>query len=624
MTTYNIHFINKYSQAGSNQDYAIFSDLPKLSHNPSSSPLYSNVFRATSLTRGESWNIGISNRHYAWCGTVDRKLSAFAKVVVDSGKLAVLGTQAAPGSLIEVVNKNGRPSFTSKSALTSKSDSFALQTDPDVSLKSESVVGVATVDDEGNLRPLATMNAPFNATIDITPSGTFYIAAKSASAGTVIDPTTESHNAATINFAAYQGSYGAIVTHEANGDFAVEYVTQQAYNSAISMAQASGLDTETVPRVTEDVRDSEIAKLRQQIQQMQLLLDTQSRQEQHDPATETAAAQPSMQFPTIEDTPAKTVTSIANAPKSAVAATRPTTDVVADPYPCKQPTTWYKVTMPFRNSPGQSRRREIRDRLISLMQAIGYNYEGATIDNAMIALFSHNAGTYGNWHSVLKANEDWNEAYNSLSRSLRGFVGTAEELTVERVQESKGLWRARGETESRAKDTTEPTDRIAGTVASLGNTSSNSARPSAPNSSTSSKPLTNVVHHDRTHSKTTAKPVTNGVNGMHRDHSRASSRSASPVWTNGISTTTNGVQSHSHGRTSSKTTSKPPTNGVHIAPNGAIANGINGTTLNTTTKKYDYPRAEETAIEAAKRRARAVLEAEGLIELASGWKVSGR
>lgn len=97
MTTYNIHFINKYSQAGSNQDYAIFSDLPKLSHNPSSSPLYSNVFRATSLTRGESWNIGISNRHYAWCGTVDRKLSAFAKVVVDSGKLAVLGTQAAPG-----------------------------------------------------------------------------------------------------------------------------------------------------------------------------------------------------------------------------------------------------------------------------------------------------------------------------------------------------------------------------------------------------------------------------------------------------------------------------------------------------------------------------------------------
>lgn len=109
------------------------------------------------------------------------------------------------------------------------------------------------------------MNAPFNATIDITPSGTFYIAAKSASAGTVIDPTTESHNAATINFAVHQGNYGAIVTHEANGDFAVEYVTQQAYNSAISMAQASGLDTETVSSLTEDVRDSEIAKLRQQM-----------------------------------------------------------------------------------------------------------------------------------------------------------------------------------------------------------------------------------------------------------------------------------------------------------------------------------------------------------------------
>lgn len=480
--------------------------------------------------------------------------------------------------------------------MTSSPGAFALQTGPDINIKSSCVIGVATVDEEGVLRPLATMKAPFNTTIDLTPSNTFYISAMSGSVGTCIDATIESKNAALVDFSCKPGMYGAIVTHRQDGSFKVVYASQADYNKAILSAQQA-------PAV--DPRDAEIVCLRQQVEQLQALLNG-------------TAVSLAMSTP-------ETLATVSSKPKtSSITSEAPVALQSEDPYPGKQATTWYKATLPFRNNPGQSRRKEIRDRMTSLMQHLGYNYEGATVDNAVLALFSHTAGSYGNWHSVQKAADDWKEAFNSLSRSLRGFTAGSEDLIVERCQESRGLWRARGETESRVKEVSPGIDNI-----SLMNVV-NGARQSPSN--VTSMPLTNgsinvangvnASHHDRSHSRTTAKPVTNGVNGVHRDHSRASSRSASPVspvWRNGINSGTNG---NAHGRKASK----PLTNGVgvHIAPNGAISNGINGTTLNGNTKKYDYPRAEETAIEAAKRRARAVLEAEGLQELASGWKVSGR
>lgn len=495
---------------------------------------------------------------------------------------------------MEVVNRNGQPAFVSKTALTSSPGSFALQTGPDVNMKSETVIGVATVNEEGSLRPLATMKAPFNTTIDVSPSSTLYISAKSGSVGGCIDATVESKHAVAIDFTCKPGMYGAIVTHQIDGSFKVEYASQADYNKAIFTAQQAP---------AADPRDAEIARLKEQVEQLQALLN----------GAKLSTATSSLPTPTIN----------VSKPKAAVTTSEaPVAFPSVDPYPGKQATTWYKATLPFRNNPGQSRRKEIRDRMTSLMQHLGYNYEGATIDNALLALFSHNAGSYGNWHSVQKASEDWKEAFNSLSRSLRGFTAIAEDLAVERCQESRGLWRARGETESRVKEVTTGINGIS--VANGVNGARQSPSPA------SSKPLTNgsnnIVngidgrHHDRAHSKTTAKPVTNGINGVHKDHSRASSRSASPVspvWTNGMG---NGAHGNAHGRK----VSKPLTNAVHIAPNGAISNGINGTTMNGSTKKYDYPRAEETAIEAAKRRARAVLEAEGLAELASGWKVSGR
>lgn len=266
----------------------------------------------------------------------------------------------------------------------------------------------------------------------------------------------------------------------------------------------------------------------------------------------------------------------------------PVSAVTQDPYPVKSSSTWYKATLPFRNAPGQSRRRDIRDRLTTYMQTFDYVYEGGSIDDTLVAMFSHNAGTYGNWHSVEKASEDWGNAAQSLPKHLKGFMILADEFKVVRVPEAKGLWRARGETESRVSST--PVSPEIPTLAAYSTASQRSASPAkssrspTPTTPTSAvnKPLVNG-HHARTCSNSSTKSLTNGVKGSHERKSSGAKRL---------------------------------TNGIHV-------NGVKPVTNGLTIRKYDYPRVEETAIEAAKRRARAVLQSEGLAEFASGWQISG-
>lgn len=260
-----------------------------------------------------------------------------------------------------------------------------------------------------------------------------------------------------------------------------------------------------------------------------------------------------------------------------------------DPYPVKASSTWYKATLPFRNAPGQSRRRDIRDRLTTHMQTVGYVYEGGSIDSTLVAMFSHNGGSYGNWHSLEQASQDWSDAAQSLPKHLKGFMVFAEDFKVVRAPEAKGLWRARGETESRVN--TAPASPEIPTLATYATTERSVSPPPAPASTKSSRSST-----------PTSAPSKTLVNG---NHGRNTSNSSTKVLTNG-------VNGH-HDRKSSGT--KSLTNGVHV-------NGVKPVT-NGAVRKYDYPKAQETAIEAAKRRARAVLLSEGLSEFASGWQVSG-
>lgn len=65
MASYNIHIINRFSRTGKDQDYAFFSEAPRLYNNPGFSPVYSNVFQATTLSKDETWTIGMTKNFYA-------------------------------------------------------------------------------------------------------------------------------------------------------------------------------------------------------------------------------------------------------------------------------------------------------------------------------------------------------------------------------------------------------------------------------------------------------------------------------------------------------------------------------------------------------------------------------
>ncbi|KAK5945341.1 hypothetical protein PMZ80_002545 [Knufia obscura] len=597
MATCNIFFVNKYSQPGQYQDYSFFSDLPKVAPNPTGAPIHSNVFQSTTLTRNEDWSIGMTSTHYAWCGTTDKKLAANAKIDRSMSKLAALGNESAPGSTLKMINKAGSPAFRSTPALTTNAGSFAIETGNDFDANTGFVFGYGATDGEGRLKSLVTMDASANATVNIVPATRFYLAAHSSSVGTMIDATVAFKNAASIDFTKNAGMYGAIVIHEANGGFSVKYTSQADFTKAVEVASEPAPEPKPAPasRSTEvDPRDVELAQLRQQVQQMQIQLYAALNGNR----TSTAPDAPSTNS-------APSSTTQRPLPPTTTSTTPTTITPPKDPYPTTKPaTTWYKATLPFRNTPGQSRRRDIRDRLTTHMASHGYTYEGGSIDSNLVAMYSHSAGCYGAWHSVRQASSDWSDASASLPRHLRQYVG--EEVRMCLAQESRGLWRVPSSSSSSGNGS------VRGGMSHGGRNSVNGFRHERESSTGAVKVLTNgVVEHKRESSRGSGKVLTNGVkavngvsgaravngvSGVHHDRSpvsSTSSRSSTPT-----KHLTNGVTAEAV---------KPPVNGV---------NGVSG--------KYDYPHGEEDPVMKAKKmRARQVLIDEGLEEYASGWKVPG-
>ena len=62
MTTYSIYFEN---QSESTQNYALFSEVPKISSNVGSPIAYSNVFHSWSVANDGNWSIEITKTYYA-------------------------------------------------------------------------------------------------------------------------------------------------------------------------------------------------------------------------------------------------------------------------------------------------------------------------------------------------------------------------------------------------------------------------------------------------------------------------------------------------------------------------------------------------------------------------------
>lgn len=276
------------------------------------------------------------------------------------------------------------------------------------------------------------MSAASNAIVNVTPSANFYITAQSCSTGSVIDSISAIETSAKLNFSSHNDCFGAIVTHCQDGRFTVNYANANEFASLIERETQSTLPehSETLSEQLKE-RDTEVMQLKQQLEELADMVKSLQTQEKS-----------TSPFPRIEQTVSRPSTSLSPAL---------TDNTISDPYPVKRPSTWYEASFNFQNKPGQSRRRDLRDRLISYMQTLGYVYEGGSIDSKFVAIWSHDAGSYGKWHSTAQTTQDLRNVCQALPRHLKGFIDSTD-LNVVRTAEAKGLWRARGETESRSNE----------------------------------------------------------------------------------------------------------------------------------------------------------------------------
>ena len=276
------------------------------------------------------------------------------------------------------------------------------------------------------------MTTASNALVDMVPSHSFYIGAQSCTTGTFIDSITASKTAARLDFSSQSNCFGAVVIHCPDGTFEVHYASAKDFAATVE-SETHSVTIDNPESLSEQLhsRNVEVAQLKARLHQMQDTLNALSRQQLKEPF---ASLEHSMQSPP------------ANLPS-----VLPANLTTSDPYPANRQSTWYEALFTFQNKPGQSRRRDLRDRLINSMQTLGYVYEGGSIDQKFVAIWSHDAGTYGDWHSAQQALQDLTNVCQALPRHLKGYI-SSNDLTINRTLESKGLWRARGEIESRVNE----------------------------------------------------------------------------------------------------------------------------------------------------------------------------
>ena len=65
MAPHAVYLINKFSAIEQTQDYAFFSEAPKIARSGATSVTFSNVFQSTTLAREESWSLGLTDNYYA-------------------------------------------------------------------------------------------------------------------------------------------------------------------------------------------------------------------------------------------------------------------------------------------------------------------------------------------------------------------------------------------------------------------------------------------------------------------------------------------------------------------------------------------------------------------------------
>ncbi|KAK5988610.1 hypothetical protein PT974_10096 [Cladobotryum mycophilum] len=218
-TTYTVSVEN---DRGANTSYAVFMDTPEFS---GGNQPWLNVWYTSFVPYHGNFEIVTGADFYPWVGTVPT--SPAPGVVVTSGMslLANLGTTANPGATFDLKIIQNFPTLTEVTP-TAVSGAFEIDTGTDFNVPNNTyLVGLAKVNNRGQVVPVASVAPRNNEKIQITPKMKFFVSESQQIPGEIVDRSAVVRDGATIDFSSGegQGKFYARVVQETNGRFNVTY-----------------------------------------------------------------------------------------------------------------------------------------------------------------------------------------------------------------------------------------------------------------------------------------------------------------------------------------------------------------------------------------------------------------
>ncbi|PON25324.1 hypothetical protein TGAM01_v205618 [Trichoderma gamsii] len=219
-TSYTISIENN---RGANTNYATFIDSPEFTGGLQP---FMNVWYTSFVPNGGSFELRTGTDFYAWTGTVPT--APAPGVIVNSGMslLARLGTTSVPGSTFEKKVIQNFPVIEEIGPPSAVSGAYEIKTGNDFTVPNNTyLVGLAKVNNRGQVAPVASVAPRNDMSIQITPKMKFFITESQQVPGEIVDRHAITREGATIDFSSGEGEgkFYARVVQGTDGRYTVAY-----------------------------------------------------------------------------------------------------------------------------------------------------------------------------------------------------------------------------------------------------------------------------------------------------------------------------------------------------------------------------------------------------------------
>ncbi|KFZ24006.1 hypothetical protein V502_01515 [Pseudogymnoascus sp. VKM F-4520 (FW-2644)] len=198
----NFYTISVENESGKNTTYAAFMEPPQFT---SGEQPWMNVWYTSFIPYHGKFDISTGIDYYAWVGTVRTRLGPGELVNSSMNQLARLGSESNPGSTFDLKINQSFPTIEQISP-SAVAGAYEIQTGIDFNVPNGTyLVGLAKVNNRGQVAPVASISPRNNEKIQITPKMKFFVTESHQVQGEIVDYTAVSRDGATIDFSSGAG-----------------------------------------------------------------------------------------------------------------------------------------------------------------------------------------------------------------------------------------------------------------------------------------------------------------------------------------------------------------------------------------------------------------------------------